>query len=219
MFKLPNHIRILPIVIFLSVLALSIRISSIVESMHTRTIPHLRFNETYAAESSTPEAEALTSTLKASDYKDASSSTQKTEDDDDHNNAFTQSELQLLQELAERREALDLRSKEIDKKALQLKVSEQEIDKRLKQMQEYEQKLKLLIQEYNEKEKEKIASLVKLYATMKPKDAARIFQSLDLDVTVVLLKEMKPSVASAILAQIPAAKAKAITDKIIGNAF
>ena len=36
-----------------------------------------------------------------------------------------------------RREALDLRSQEIDKKAVQLKVSEQEIDKRLKQMQEY----------------------------------------------------------------------------------
>ena len=112
-----------------------------------------------------------------------------------------------------------MRSREIDKKALQLKVSEQEIDKRLKQMEEYEQKLKLLIKEYNEKEREKIASLVKVYASMKPKEAARIFETLDLEVTVALLKEMKPSVSSAILAQISPVKAKAITDKIIGNAF
>ena len=54
---------------------------------------------------------------------------------------------------------------------------------------------------------------------MKPKDAARIFETLDLEVTVALLKEMKPSVSSAILAQITPVKAKAITDKIIGNAF
>ena len=46
----------------------------------------------------------------------------------------------ILQELAERREALDIRSREIDKKAVQLKVAEQEIDKRLKQLQEHEQK-------------------------------------------------------------------------------
>lgn len=35
----------------------------------------------------------------------------------------------ILQELAERREALDLRSREIDKKAVQLKVAEEEIEK------------------------------------------------------------------------------------------
>jgi flagellar motility protein MotE (MotC chaperone) len=135
------------------------------------------------------------------------------------NNTFTQSEIQILQELAERREALELRSQEIDKRAVQLKVSEQEIAKRLKQMQDYEQKLKSLIQEYNEKERSKITSLVKVYTSMKPKDAARIFDTLDLDVTVALLKEMKPSLSSAIIAQMPPAKAKAITDKIIGNAF
>ena len=61
--------------------------------------------------------------------------------------------------------------------------------------------------------------MVKVYASMKPKEAARIFETLDLDVTVSLLKEMKPSTSSAILAQITPSKAKAITDKIIGNTF
>ena len=125
----------------------------------------------------------------------------------------------ILQELAERREALDIRSREIDKKAVQLKVAEQEIDKRLKQLQEHEQKLRKLIQEYNEKERAKINALIKVYSSMKPKDAARIFNTLDIDVTVALLKDMKPSTSSAILAQMNAEKAKEITDKIIGNNF
>ncbi len=105
-------------------------------------------------------------------------------------------------------EALDIRSREIDKKAVQLKVAEQEIDKRLKQLQDYEQRLRKLIKEYNDKERAKINALVKVYSTMKPKDAARIFNTLDIDVTVSLLKEMKPSTSSAILSQMKAEKAK-----------
>ena len=162
--------------------------------------------------------------LTDADGKDQGNVAFRVVEDEDGGNSissgnFTQSEILILQELAERREALDLRSKEIDKKALQLKVTEKEIDKRLKQMKEYEQKLRLLIDEYNAKEKERIASLVKVYSSMKPKEAARIFETLDLEVTVSLLKEMKPSVSSAILAQISPSKAKDITDKIIGNAF
>lgn len=212
MINLFKSIRVLPAIIFLSVLTLSLKISNLVEAIHSHTIPSFGIGELQAAENPTPEAEALSSALDKSQYNGDSQ-------EESTPSGFTQSEIQILQELAERREALDLRSKEIDKKALQLMVSEKEIDKRLKQMEEYEQKLKLLIQEYNTKEKEKILSLVKVYASMKPKDAARIFETLDLEVTVALLKEMKPSVSSAILAQITPVKAKAITDKIIGNAF
>lgn len=216
MFKMPHNIRILPIVIFLSVLMLTMRINNIIDSMQARKMPQFGVGELQAAETATPEAVALSSALQTSDLKDSSPTPVS---GDNSPSTFTHSEIQILQELAERREALDLRSSEIDKKAVQLKVSEQEIDKRLKQLQEYEEKLKVLIQDYNEKEKEKIASLVKVYANMKPKEAARIFETLDLEVTVALLKEMKPTSSSAILAQITPIKAKAITDKIIGNAF
>ena len=216
MFKLAQNIRILPVVIFLSVLTLSIKVNNVIESVKTQPLPSFGISELQASEIATPEAAALTTALESSDYQ---TSAQKNKNEDAVVSNFTQSEIQILQELAERREALDLRSSEIDKKAVQLRVAEKEIDKRLKQMQEYEQKLKGLIQEYNEKEREKIASLVKVYASMKPKEAARIFETLDLDVTVSLLKEMKPSTSSAILAQITPSKAKAITDKIIGNTF
>lgn len=216
MLKLPHNIRILPVIIFLSVLMLTMRINNMIDSIHDYQLPHFGIGELRADEVATPEAVALSTALQTSDLQSSNSEAVRK---DASPSSFTQSEIQILQELAERREALDLRSSEIDKKAVQLKVSELEIEKRLKQLQEYEQKLKLLVQEYNEKEKAKIASLVKVYANMKPKEAARIFETLDLEVTVALLKEMKPTSSSAILAQITPAKAKAITDKIIGNAF
>ncbi|MFR8206871.1 MAG: MotE family protein [Alphaproteobacteria bacterium] len=52
---------------------------------------------------------------------------------------------------------------------------------------------------------------------MKPKDAARIFNTLDMNITVALLKGMKPSSSSAILSQMNSEKAKAVTSELIGN--
>jgi flagellar motility protein MotE (MotC chaperone) len=132
-------------------------------------------------------------------------------------NAFTNSELKILQELAERREALDIKAKEIDKRAIQLRVAENEIDKKIKQLKEYEQKLNELINKYSQKEQENVEALVKLYASMKPKDAARIFNTMDVDISVAILRGMKPSSSSAILSQMDAQKAQTITAELIGN--
>lgn len=218
MFKtLKQHFRILPMVIFLAVLMLSVRINNLFDQLKDPYANRVSIAQSHAAaeEKSGKEAADLDKILETSDQSSSGTAAGAIAP----NANFTQSEIMILQELAERREALDIRSREIDKKAVQLKVAEQEIDKRLQQLQEYEQKLRKLIKEYNEKERAKINALVKVYSTMKPKDAARIFNTLDLDVTVSLLKEMKPSTSSAILAQMKAEKAKEITDKIIGNNF
>ena len=218
MFKtLKQHFRILPMVIFMATLMLSVRINNLFDMLKNPAADRFSISQSLAAaeENNNKETADLTERSEASDSvgSDTPAGTPTP------NSGFTQSEIMILQELAERREALDIRSREIDKKAVQLKVAEQEIDKRLKQLQDYEQRLRKLIKEYNDKERAKINALVKVYSTMKPKDAARIFNTLDIDVTVSLLKEMKPSTSSAILSQMKAEKAKEITDKIIGNNF
>ena len=76
-----------------------------------------------------------------------------------------------------------------------------------------------LTSQYNKKEKENIDSLVKLYTAMKPKDAARIFNTLDLEITVAILKGMKPSTTSTIISQMNSERAQEITAVLIGNNF
>jgi hypothetical protein len=49
--------------------------------------------------------------------------------------------------------------------------------------------------------------------------AARLFNTMDLDITVALLKGMKPSTSSAILSQMSSERAQAITAELIGNNF
>ena len=217
MLKNKKHIRILPVFIFLSVLTLSVKINNVFDIL--KHPEGLKFSigqqSAFAEEKTAPETKKLTQVL---DQK-GPAVPDKAPNSESPNNSFSQSEIMILQELAERREALDLRSKEIDRKAIQLKVAEEEIDKKIKQLQEYEQKLKDLMIEYNQEEKEKISSLARLYTTMKPKDAARIFNTLDMRILIPLLKEMKPSASSAILSQMDSEKARAVTTELIGHNY
>ncbi len=206
--------RLLPFFIFMAVLTLSIKVNNVFDLYNRPTGRHritISQTEALAEEKIAKENEELGKVLKQGGPSGGITGTQAP------NTSFSQSEIMILQELAERREALDIRAKEIDKRAIQLKVAEEEINKKLQQLQEYEKKLQKLVYEYTEKEKENINSLVKLYSSMKPKDAARIFNTLDTDITVALLKNMKPTSSSSILSQMDSEKAKQVTSELIGN--
>ena len=204
-------IRLLPIFIFVAVLSLSIKITNVVDLYQKTENKKIDIvaSAAKAEEKLNKETAELTNILQ--------NSTPAGEQPPAQNTSFSNSEIMILQELAERREALDIRAKEIDKRAIQLKVAEAEIDKKLQQLKEYEQRLGKLINQYSQKEQENINSLVKLYSSMKPKDAARIFDTMDIEITVAIFKGMKPSASSAILSQMNAEKAQAVTAKLIGN--
>ncbi len=205
------NLRLIPIFIFVSVLSLGIKVNNVYDHYRQISAKKITIATAQAKDKQTKDTEDLTDALenssKAIGNKDSASPT------------FTNSEIMILQELAERREALDARAKEIDKRALQLKVAEDEIDKKIAQLKKYEERLTELTNKYNKKEKENIDSLVKLYTAMKPKDAARIFNTLDLEITVALLKGMKPSTTSTILSQMNSERAQEITAVLIGNNF
>ena len=155
MAKNKKNLRILPFFIFLAVLTLSIKINNVFDLLkhpenNTISIMH---PSAFAQDSQAQKTDELEKVLNSGNTQ-ANTPPNSTRPD----NGFSQSEILILQELAERREALDLRSKEIDRKAVQLKVAEDEIDKKIKQLQDYEQRLKKLMTQYNQAEKEKIYS-------------------------------------------------------------
>lgn len=207
-----SKIRLLPIFIFMAVLTLSIKVNSVFDYYNNQNHKKITIMtaEALAEEKINKETAELSNVLSggAVANKNVPASAES---------AFTQSEIMILQELAERREALDLRAQAIDKRAIQLKVTEDEINKKLRQLKDYEQKLQKLINTYSEQEKANLAAMVKMYSSMKPKDAARIFNTLDMNITVALLKGMKPSSSSAILSQMESQKAQAVTAELIGS--
>ncbi|MFQ5957909.1 MAG: MotE family protein [Alphaproteobacteria bacterium] len=120
-------------------------------------------------------------------------------------------EVELLENLAGRREELEARAREIDMREKLLAATERRIDGKIDELKKMQATMEALFEEFDEKEESKIRSLVKIYERMKPKDAARIFNQLDMNVLLEVVERMREVKAAPILAEMESAKAKAIT--------
>lgn len=59
-----------------------------------------------------------------------------------------------------------------------------------------------------------MAQLVRIYATMKPKEAARIFDALDMPILLAVMENMKESKSAPILASMSVERARALTEEL-----
>ena len=133
---------------------------------------------TSGANNKTTSTEKESSKSKESEKGEASG---KDEDNPDNDpTLFTQSEIDLLQELSDRREQIEKMSKQISLREGLLKAAEKRISKRVSELKQLQKTINDLIKTHDDQQETKMASLVKIYEAMKPKDAARIFEQLDL---------------------------------------
>ncbi|MDE3016454.1 MAG: hypothetical protein KGI29_05985 [Pseudomonadota bacterium] len=124
---------------------------------------------------------------------------------------FTPVQVELLQNLAERQEELDIWAKNIQIKEAALNVTEKRIDDKIAQINAMKKEVAAVLSQYNEKEDAKIHSLVEIYENMKPKDAARIFDEVEMPILLLVIDKMSEKKAAPILAGMDSGKAKQIT--------
>jgi len=121
------------------------------------------------------------------------------------------SEMAVLQKLSERRSALDRRAQEMAQEEVVLKAAELRLDEKLAKLKSIEQGIDGLVDQQDQQGEQRSKSLVKIYETMKPREAARIFEELDLPIVLDVLEHMKEGKAALILASMDPAKAKGVT--------
>ncbi len=126
----------------------------------------------------------------------------------------TKSELAVLEGLANRRITLDGREREIDLRVNLLKAAEKRVEARINELKAIESRIEGKLKKSDDDRKAQYQRLVKMYSGMKPKDAARIFNRLDMNVLTGLVSQMKPRVMSAILAAMTPAAAERLTLEI-----
>ena len=125
--------------------------------------------------------------------------------------SMTDTEIELLQALAKRRETIDLREREVESREALLAAAETRIEEKIASLETLQTQIEALLVQYDEQEERQITSLVKIYEAMKPKEAARIFEKLDMPVLLDVVERMKERKASAVLAKMDPAKAKSVT--------
>lgn len=124
---------------------------------------------------------------------------------------FSQAELEVLQSLAKRREEIEAREKQLEQQVALLRAAEGQIEQKINALKNYEKNIKILLGEYDKKEQERLQGLVDLYTKMKPKDAAIIFDELEMNILITLFERMRTQNAAAILSAMTPEKARALT--------
>ena len=120
----------------------------------------------------------------------------------------------MLQRLAERRATVEKREREVEAKDGLLKAAEARIDGKIAQLQDMEKGIKALLQQYDGQKQQELDQLVRIYSAMKPKEAAGIFETLDMPILLALVKQMKEAKVAPIMALMTPAKATALTEAI-----
>lgn len=118
---------------------------------------------------------------------------------------------EIYQDLAKRRDTLDTREKEIAVREALLSAAERELDQKVRELNTVREEIEVLMKKRSEEEEARISSLVKIYEGMKPKDAARIFNTLDLDVLIAVMTRMSERRSSPILAEMEVERARTVT--------
>ena len=127
------------------------------------------------------------------------------------NGTITQSELEVLQSLAKRREEWESRGEELRLRENVLAATEKRIDKKIDQLKDLEKQIEKLLGKHDKEKEEQLKSLVKVYESMKPKDAARIFEKLEMDILLKVTARMREAKMAPVLAQMDPEKAKELT--------
>lgn len=116
----------------------------------------------------------------------------------------------LLERLGERREELDGRMRELEMRERLLDTAEKKLDGRAGDLKALEEKANPAAKAAAEETKA-IKNLVIMYEAMKPKDAARVFDRLGLDVLVPVVQQMNPRKMSEVLAAMSPDRAEKLT--------
>lgn len=115
----------------------------------------------------------------------------------------------LLERLQERRQEIDARARELDLRESMLKAAEKKLETQA--AAEAADKSGAAGQSKEEINNARFKSVVIMYETMKPKDAAKIFDRLDPKVLIEVASQIKPQRMSEIMAQMTTEAAERLT--------
>lgn len=124
---------------------------------------------------------------------------------------ITPEDVELLETLAKRREQLDARGRELDMREKVLAATEVRVDGKVEELKKLQEIVEALIAKLDNDEETNIKSLVKIYEQMRAKDAARIFDQLDMAVLLGVVDRMREAKAAAIMGKMNSDKAKSLT--------
>lgn len=167
-------------------------------------------NETNKAEG------AKSDSANATDEKSKAAEADKNKADDSKKKEWSQEEINHFARLNERKRELDAREAELNRIENELTAQKEELEKRMKELEKTRSNISSVLEEKVKADDQKIDTLVQMYSTMKPQQAAKVFETLDEDLSVEIISRMKKKNAAEILNLLKPEKAQMFSEKFAG---
>ncbi len=120
----------------------------------------------------------------------------------------------LLQDLRSRKLEIDARDRATSEREAVLSAAEHKLSERVDQLAALQTRLEGLDAERKRHDEANWSGLVRTYEAMKPRDAASIFNDLDLAVLLPVLDRMKEARAALVLAAMQPERARLVTSRL-----
>jgi flagellar motility protein MotE (MotC chaperone) len=120
----------------------------------------------------------------------------------------------VLESLNQRRLELEARARALDMRENLLAAAEKRLEGRLAELKELEARINASLQKKDEADAARFKGLVTMYENMKAKDAAKIFDRLDMKILLEVATQINPRRMSDILAQMSPEVAERLTAAI-----
>ena len=124
---------------------------------------------------------------------------------------ISESEVQLLQRLSDRREEIEAQARELDTQRTLLVAAEKRVAERIAKLEELEATVAGLIEQFDTQEEARMSKLVEVYQNMKAKNAARIFNELDMRVLLAVAMRMNENKMAEVLGKMNPKAAQELT--------
>lgn len=127
-------------------------------------------------------------------------------------------EILVLRSLQKRREELDAREGGLETREQAAAAADSRLQEQITQLKAVEAEIQSLLTAMDAKRDERMTALVKTYESMKPKDAAKIFDGMEDPLLLDIAKTMKPATLAAVLSTMQPKRAEALTKLLAGLA-
>lgn len=124
----------------------------------------------------------------------------------------------VLERLQDRRQELESRSRDLEMRENLLKAAEKRVEAKVTELKEVEARVNSAIGLRDKTEADRFKSIVTMYEGMKSKDAARIFDRLELKILVDVATQIKPAKMSEIMAAMTSESAEKLTVELANRA-
>lgn len=124
----------------------------------------------------------------------------------------------ILGRLQGRRQELDTRQRELDMRESLIKAAEKRLEAKVQELKDIEARIKVATGARDKAEADRFKGIVAMYENMKPKDAARIFNKLDMRVLIEVATALKARTMSEIMANMTSEAAEKLTIEMANRA-